>query len=53
MSRETGSLYQRSVCEGLGTCLLVAAVVGSHIGKDSLPVAFFLAGLVDPSYHQV
>ena len=31
MSQTPASLYKRSVCEGLGTGLLVAAVVGSGI----------------------
>jgi glycerol uptake facilitator-like aquaporin len=36
MSREAASLYRRSVCEGLGTGLLVAAVVGSGIMGERL-----------------
>jgi glycerol uptake facilitator-like aquaporin len=36
MSQENASLYQRSVCEGLGTGLLVAAVVGSGIMGERL-----------------
>jgi glycerol uptake facilitator-like aquaporin len=36
MSLEPTSLYQRSVCEGLGTGLLVAAVVGSGIMGERL-----------------
>jgi glycerol uptake facilitator-like aquaporin len=36
MSRISPSLYKRSVCEGLGTGLLVAAVVGSGIMGERL-----------------
>jgi len=36
MSQKAASLYKRSVCEGLGTCLLVAAVVGSGIMGERL-----------------
>jgi glycerol uptake facilitator-like aquaporin len=36
MSHGPASLYRRSVCEGLGTCLLVAAVVGSGIMGERL-----------------
>jgi glycerol uptake facilitator-like aquaporin len=36
MIGKSASLYQRSVCEGLGTCLLVAAVVGSGIMGERL-----------------
>src|ERR1700691_5759262 len=36
MSREPASLYKRSVCEALGTGLLVAAVVGSGIMGERL-----------------
>jgi glycerol uptake facilitator-like aquaporin len=36
MNRETTSLFKRSVCEGLGTGLLVAAVVGSGIMGERL-----------------
>jgi glycerol uptake facilitator-like aquaporin len=36
MSHATPSLYRRSVCEGLGTGLLVAAVVGSGIMGERL-----------------
>jgi glycerol uptake facilitator-like aquaporin len=36
MSQETTSLFKRSVCEGLGTGLLVAAVVGSGIMGERL-----------------
>ena len=36
MSQRPASLYRRSVCEGLGTCLLVAAVVGSGIMGERL-----------------
>src|ERR1700691_632452 len=36
MSREPASLYKRSVCEGLRTGLLVAAVVGSGIMGEHL-----------------
>ena len=36
MSQKPTSLYQRSVCEGLGTGLLVAAVVGSGIMGEHL-----------------
>ncbi|MGA9545358.1 MAG: MIP/aquaporin family protein [Candidatus Sulfotelmatobacter sp.] len=36
MSSKAASLYQRSVCEGFGTCLLVAAVVGSGIMGERL-----------------
>jgi glycerol uptake facilitator-like aquaporin len=36
MSQEPTSLYKRSVCEGLGTGLLVAAVVGSGIMGERL-----------------
>lgn len=36
MSQRPASLYRRSVCEGLGTGLLVAAVVGSGIMGERL-----------------
>src|SRR5277367_4653766 len=36
MSQAPASLYKRSVCEGLGTGLLVAAVVGSGIMGERL-----------------
>jgi len=36
MSQQSTSLYKRSVCEGLGTGLLVAAVVGSGIMGERL-----------------
>jgi glycerol uptake facilitator-like aquaporin len=36
MSQEPLSLYKRSVCEGLGTAFLVAAVVGSGIMGERL-----------------
>src|SRR5271166_2735861 len=36
MNQGPASLYQRSVCEGLGTGLLVAAVVGSGIMGERL-----------------
>src|SRR5580704_13070199 len=36
MSKTLASLYKRSVCEGLGTGLLVAAVVGSGIMGERL-----------------
>src|SRR5271155_4616797 len=36
MSQVPASLYKRSVCEGLGTGLLVAAVVGSGIMGERL-----------------
>src|ERR1700691_3569610 len=36
MSREPASLYKRSVCEALGTGLLVAAVIGSGIMGERL-----------------
>ena len=36
MSQKAASLYKRSVCEGLGTGLLVAAVVGSGIMGERL-----------------
>lgn len=36
MSQSVASLYKRSVCEGLGTGLLVAAVVGSGIMGERL-----------------
>jgi glycerol uptake facilitator-like aquaporin len=36
MSQKAASLSRRCVCEGLGTCLLVAAVVGSGIMGERL-----------------